>query len=177
MKRIAITLIVVLAGLQAYAQNDVISSLFEQYNDNPAFTKVSISNKMFELFTKIDASDPDDKAVLDAIGKLKGLKVVAADSVPDSRKVYQDAVSRIQKKNYSELMSVKDGKEDMLFLIREKGPIIEELVMVAGGHKSFMVLSLYGEIDLNSISKLSKSMNIKGMEQLQKLDDNNQNKE
>ena len=104
------------------------------------------------------------------------MKVVAADSVPDSRRVYQDAVSRIQKKNYSELMSVKDGKEDMLFLIREKGPIIEELVMVAGGHKSFMVLSLYGEIDLNSISKLSKSMNIKGMEQLQKLDDNNQKK-
>ena len=171
MKRIAIALIVMMASLQGFAQNDVISSLFEQYNDNPNFTKVSISSKMFELFTKIDASDPDDKAVLDAIGKLKGLKVIAADSIADSRGVYQDAVNRIQKKNYTELMSVKDGTEDMLFMIREKGSIIEELVMVAGGRKSFMVLSLYGEIDLSSISKLSKSMNVKGMEQLQKLDD------
>lgn len=48
----------------------------------------------------------------------------------------------------------------------------DELIMVVGGKKSFFILSLYGEIDLKKISKLSKSMNIKGMEHLRKLDDN-----
>jgi hypothetical protein len=56
-------------------------------------------------------------------------------------------------------------------MISEKDGIINELVMVVGGHKSFFVLSLYGEIDLKNISKLSKSMNVKGMEYLQQLDE------
>jgi hypothetical protein len=43
--------------------------------------------------------------------------------------------------------------------------------MVVGGNKSFFILSLYGEIDLKKIAKLSKSMNVKGMEYLKQLDD------
>jgi len=58
----------------------------------------------------------------------------------------------------------------MKFMISEKDGIITELVMVVGGKKSFFVMSLYGEIDLAKISKLSKSMNVKGMEYLKNLD-------
>jgi hypothetical protein len=59
-------------------------------------------------------------------------------------------------------------------MISEKDGIITELVMVVGGNKSFFVLSLYGEINLKNITKLSKSMNIKGMEYLKNLDDSGQ---
>jgi hypothetical protein len=170
MKKIII-LIAVCIGFSANAQNDVVTNLFNEYYDNEDFTKISVSSKMFELFTNIEPGDENEEEILEAISKLKGLKVIAADSIGNSKILYADAVKKISKNGYEELMEVKDAQEDMKFMISEKDGIINELVMVVGGHKSFFVLSLYGEIDLKTISKLSKSMNVKGMEYLQQLDE------
>jgi hypothetical protein len=163
-------------GFSANAQNDVVTKLFNDYYDNPDFTKVSVSSKMFDLFTNIEPGDENEKDILEAISKLKGLKVIAADSIKDAKKLYTNAVKKISGNGYDELMEVKDAGEDMKFMIKETDGIITELVMVVGGNKAFFILSLYGEIDLKKISKLSKSMNIKGMDYLKQLD-KNENKE
>jgi len=171
MKNLAIVLLTVCIGFSASAQNDVVTKLFNNYYDDENFTKISVSSKMFELFTNIEPGDENEEEIIAAISKLKGLKVIAADSIGNSKKLYGDAVNKISKDGYDELMEVKDAQEDMKFMIKEKDGIINELVMVVGGNKSFFVMSLYGEIDLKKISKLSKSMNIKGMEYLKQLDD------
>ena len=170
MKNLLIIFIIVCIGYSANAQNDVVTKLFNDYYDDPNFTKVSVSSKMFDLFTNIEPGDEDEKEILEAISKLKGLKVIASDSVADAKKMYTNAVKKISGGGYEELMEVKDAGEDMKFMINEKNGIIAELVMVVGGNKRFYILSLYGEIDLKKISKLSKSMNIKGMDYLKQLD-------
>ena len=176
MKNLIIILVTVCMGYTANAQNDVVTKLFNDFYDDPNFTKVSVSSKMFDLFTNIEPGDADEKEILDAISKLKGLKVVAADSVKDAKKLYTNAVKKISGNGYDELMEVKDAGEDMKFMIKETNGVISELVMVVGGKKAFFILSLYGEIDLKKISKLSKSMNIKGMDYLKQLD-KSENKE
>jgi hypothetical protein len=163
--------------LTANAQNDVVTSLFNDYYDNEEFTKISVSGKMFELFTNIEPGDEDEEEILEAISSLKGLKVIAADSVGNSKKLYSNAVRKISNGGYDELMEVKDAKEDMKFMISEKDGIINELVMVVGGHRSFFILSLYGEINLKNIAKLSRSMNVKGMEYLKNLDEDDEPKD
>ena len=157
------------AAISGYAQNNVIIDLFDQYYDDENFTKVSVSSKMFELFTEIEPGDKDEEEILRAISKLKGLKILAADSIGNSRKMFDDAVNKISSKGYEELMEVKDAEEDMNFMIMDKDGTITELVMVVGGKKQFVILSLYGEIDLKSISKLSKSMNLEGMQHLEHI--------
>ena len=67
-------------------------------------------------------------------------------------------------------MSVKDAEENMKFSIIETDGTIQELMMVAGGNKGFIMLSLYGEIDLNNISKIAQEMRIEGMERLGKME-------
>ena len=119
----------------------------------------------------------DEDDILEAVSKLKGLKVIAADSIGNSKKLYTDAVKKVSGNGYEELMEVKDAQENMKFMIKEKDGIIDELVMVVGGHKSFFILSLYGEIDLKKIAKLSKSMNVKGMEYLKQLDESEEKEE
>lgn len=176
MKRLLIV-IAVCMGYFAHAQNDVVTRLFNEYYDNENFTKVSVSSKMFELFTEIEPGDKDEQEILSAISKLKGLKVLAADSVANSRQMFNDAARKISGNGYEDLLEVKDAKENLKFMIREKGGIIEELVMLVGGNKSFFIMSLYGEIDLKQISKLSKSMNVKGMEYLKQLDESEQKSE
>ena len=68
------------------------------------------------------------------------------------------------------MMTVEDAGENVQFMIRDEGDIISELLMIIGGNENFMVMTLYGEIDLNSIAKLSRVLNIKGMEAFQALE-------
>lgn len=172
MKTITTSIFLLLLTMGSFAQSDVITKLFNKYYEDENFTKVSVSSKMFELFTEIEPGDKDEEAILNTISKLKGLKILAADSVGNSRKLFDDAVSKIASNGYEELMEVKDAEEDMKFMIMDTNGKISELVMVVGGKKKFVILSLYGEIDLKSISKLSTSMNIGGMEHLQQLESN-----
>lgn len=171
MKNLIIILVTVCIGFSANAQNDAVTKLFNDYYDDENFTKISVSSKMFELFTNIEAGDEDEEEILEAVSKLKGLKVIAADSIGNSKELYSKAVKKVSGNGYDELMEVKDAQENMKFMIKEKDGLINELVMVVGGNKSFVIMSLYGEIDLKKISKLSKSMNIKGMEHLKQLDE------
>lgn len=168
MKTIAAVMLLMVAFKTASAQ-DVISRFFTKYQDDESFTNVNISSKMFGLFTQMDAESPEDKEVLDAISKLKGLKILAKENARNSRELYKEALGLIPK-NFEELMSVRDKDKDMKFMIDENGGKISEMVMVVGGNEEFMVLSIFGEIDLKQISRIGSKMNIKGLENLNKMD-------
>ena len=171
MKKLLLTLSIgYLTAFQVNAQDAAISSLFDKYADNEELTKVNISQKMFSLFTNLEPDDPETKELANAISKLKGVKILASDSIANGRKYYQEASKNIRKSQFEELMSVRDGDKDMVFLIKEEGGIINELLMLVGGDHQFVAMDLFGEIDLKQISKLSKGMNMKGMEYLENID-------
>ncbi len=170
-KIIAIT--VLMASLSAANAQDVISKFFTKYQDDESFTTVNISSKMFGLFTQMDVQDPDDKAVLEAISKLDGLKILAKENASNSKALYQEALGLVPKK-FEELMSVRDKDKDMKFLIDENNGTISEMLMIVGGDQEFMIMSIFGEIDLKQISRIGSRMNIKGLENLQQMDDGKQ---
>ena len=159
-------------ALGMMAQGTVITKYFNELEDNENFTKVSVSQKMFSMFTELEAGSDAEKEFLQAVSKLKGLKVILADSIADAGKMYNKAIADVDKAGYEELMSVKDAEENLKFSIIEKDGIIKELIMVAGGKKRFVMLSLYGEIDLNNISKIAQEMRVEGLERLGKMHDN-----
>jgi uncharacterized protein DUF4252 len=162
-----VVLMVVVSG--AFAQ-DAISKFFSKYQNDESFSQVTVSSKMFGLFTNMEAETQEDKEVLDAISKLKGLRILGKDNARNARELYKEAFTLIPVKDYEELMSVRDKDKDMKFLIKESGGKIAELLMVMGGNEEFMVLSLFGEIDLKQVSRIGKKMDVKGLENLQKFD-------
>lgn len=74
---------------------------------------------------------------------------------------------------YTELMSVdsQDGKVKF-FANQTKDGKIKELLMIVDGSHSTMIMSLTGLIDMQTIGEISKSLNMKGMSDLQKLSKN-----
>jgi CII-binding regulator of phage lambda lysogenization HflD len=168
MKKVIVILLV--AAASTASAQDAISKFFSKYETDESFTNVNISSRMFALFTKMEAETPEDKEVLDAISKLKGLKILAKEDARNSRALYKEALSLLPK-SYEELMSVRDEDKDMKFLIQENGGKISEMVMVLGGTDEFLILSLFGEIDLKQISRIGSRMNIKGLESLQKMEE------
>lgn len=171
MKKLVITALALFVSVATFAQSEAFTKFYNKYADNEQFTQVTVTSKMFSLFTEIEGETPEDKEVLEAISKLKGLKVLAADSIKDGRKYYKEAFAGINGTGFEELMTVRDGKDDMKFMIKETGGKISELLMLVGGDTKFVFISLYGEIDLKQMSKMSKSLNIGGMQYLQNLDE------
>lgn len=131
---------------------------------------------MFGLFTNMEMENKEDQEVLDAISKLKGLKILAKDETRDARGLYDEANKMLPKSEYEELMYVRDKDKDMRFFINEKGGKINELVMIAGGSNDFMLLSVFGEIDLKQISKIGSKMDVDGLKDLERLKDNKKEK-
>ncbi len=177
MKKFMMGVVMMVVSMAAQAQGDPISKFFSKYQDNPEFTQVTVSSKMFGLFTNMDVKEPDDKEILEAISKIKGLRVLAKNDARDSRELYKEALT-IVPKDYEELMFVRDKDQDMKFLIKETSPgKISELLMIAAGNDDFKMLSLFGDIDLKKIGKIGSKMNIDGLDKLHKMDKDDKDKD
>jgi hypothetical protein len=172
MKKSLIIIGIIFASITAQAQDDAISRFFEKYQDDEDFTQVNITSRMFGLFTDMEVNDDEDQEVLDAISKISGLKILVKDNATNGKALYKEAFSKLPKAEFDELMSIRDGDTDMKFMIKEKGNIISELLMIGGGDNEFYIMSIVGDIDLKQISKLSSKMNIDGLQNLEKLKGN-----
>lgn len=160
---------VVLTAFQATAQNDAISRFFNKYQDDERFTSVYISPKMFQMIAKIDADDADWQKMRDVVKDLGGLRVLTADSIPDGDGLYRDALSKVPVKEYEELLTVRDGKENVRIWVKESNNVIEELLLLVGAPTEFTLVSFVGKLDLDKISSISKSIDIDGVKHLDKI--------
>lgn len=175
-KKITTLVLYFFIGISLIHAQNAIDKYYSNYEDDPEFTTVVISSKMFELFAKIDIEDPDNKEVVDAMSDLKGIKILTFEADDGTDKVdYKDAIKKIGKE-YEMLMSVDSNDEKVRFFILEDGDIIKELFMVVGGEGKLFLMSLVGDIDLEKMSKLSKSMDVGGMNYLENLDDSKKEK-
>ncbi len=171
MKNLVVTLLVICISVSVYAQNNAIDTYFSSYQASDEVTKVSVTGKMFSLFTEFDGETEDEKAVLEAISKLKGIKAVIKKDAADGLKEYAAAMKIMDAdSNYEELMSVEDVDEFVRFMIRDNNGTINELLMVRGAKREFMVMTLFGEIDLSTIGRLSRIMKIGGLERFEMID-------
>lgn len=172
MKKVMLGVVMmVLLSVAAQAQNDVIAKFFNKYDGDESFSKVSISGKMFSMMANIDGNTEDEKAMISAISKIKGLKILKKDDARNSRELYKEALSMVPAGQFEELMTVRDKDKDMKFFTKESGGKISELVMVLGGNEEFLVMSLFGEIDLKEMGRIGKSVNIDGLQNLDKMKD------
>jgi hypothetical protein len=177
MKQLMAGAVFLFASAGVFAQGDAVSKFFSKYQNDETFSQVTINSKMFSMLVDMEVDDPEDQEVINAISKLKGLRILAKEDTRDGRLLYKEALSLIPSKEYEELMSVRDEDKDMKFFIKESSPgKISELVMVAGGNDEFMVLSLFGEIDLKQIGKIGSKMDIDGLDNLHKLEDDKKKK-
>jgi hypothetical protein len=171
MKNIIITSMLLLGIMQGIlAQNNAIDKYFQKYAQDDAFTSVYVSEYMFSLFANVDAEDPEDQEVMSILKGLKGLQVLTTEK--NGLKLYEEATKLIDKTEYKVLMKVKDEGSKIQLLIKEEGKQVKELLLLVGEEHDFVLLSIVGDIALDKISKLAKHMDIKGLEHLNKVDQN-----
>jgi hypothetical protein len=172
---ITLTLLVLAAPL-ANAQS-MIDKVFEKYSGQEGFTAVNFNKEMFQMFQQMssgtDSSSVEFKKMVD---QLSGLKVLMfhfdSAQIVKAVSIYNEFAGAYPASSFKELMTINEGRQSVKFMTKQdsKGNI-SELVMLMKDKNEVGVISLTGNIDLSTISQISKSMNIKGMENLQKVHD------
>lgn len=168
MKKIMISMLAILfTSIGLFARNNAIDKFFDAYQDNEDFSVVYVSPKMFQMLAKV-ATEELDEDVNAVVKDLKGLKILRTDV--NSAAVYKDAVTKINTKEYELLLTARDKGQNVNFYTKTSGSdVIEELLLLVGGEKEFVLLSFVGTLDLDKIAKLASKLNMDGAEHLEKL--------
>lgn len=156
-------------SVSAFTQTNSIDKLFNKYSDREGFTTVVISQYMFDMFKDVQT---DDKDFDNLIKGLKSIRIIAVDDpkqIPANTNFYKEIIKELPVSEYKELMAIKEKGQDVKFLVKEFQGKIIELLLISGG-KDNAFICIQGNIDLKSIAKLSKSLNIQGMKPLEKMD-------
>jgi hypothetical protein len=156
-----------LSGFGLFAQDDAIARHFNEYLSDKEFTSAYISPKMFQVMAdKTDLAMDDD--VRKMIRTMKGMRVVQRTGKDGSAQM-KAAGDKLKTARFEELMSLREKGEQIQFYTRGGGSTVQELVMVVAGTQRFLLLSMVGEINLSTVGKLSKSLNLQGVELLDKV--------
>ena len=144
MKKLVMIMVMAVMAFGAQAQNDAISKYFAKYEkDTEKFSAVSFSGKMFAMINSIQVEDDEDRALVESLGKIKGVKVLFAQKNVDGAAMYKEVMGAM------------------------KGNKIDELFMVMGGTNEFGMISIVGDgIDINQLYRLSKNL---GMDEFKHL--------
>lgn len=169
MKVRLLILFIVLSSFSAYGQNAAIDKLFDKYSGKDGFTTVFISQYMFDMFKNVETND---KEFDDLVKNLKSIRILTVDksspNAPKNINFFTEIAKSIPMKDYKELMVIKQKDQDVKFLVKEDKGKIAELLLISGG-KDNVFICIQGLIDVKSIAKLSKSMNIDGMKPLENV--------
>jgi hypothetical protein len=169
MKQILLSIVGLFLALILQAQNNPIDDLFEKYSGKEGFTTVYISSKMFGMFKSQDEKDQD---LNNLISKLKSIRILSVEDSTLNKNInfYTELSKKLDFSVYEELMVVKEGNDVTKFLIRETGNTIAELLVITGGTGGNTLISIRGDLDLKSISGLSKKMGIQQLDNLNNID-------
>ena len=147
------------------AQSGAIDDIFEKYSERDGFTTVTISGKLLSLFAgkKNEGSD--------IINKLTSIRILSVEDslLNENINFYREVSKKLDLSVYEELMAVKEGQDVTKFLIKQKGDVISELIVITGGPGDNSLISIKGDLDLKSLSELSNETGIDELRDLEKV--------
>lgn len=137
------------ATVAAQTNND---TLFEKYAEKDGVTSVYISKKMFQLMPSMETAGLN---LINMKGKIESLQILTCENESLQEQMRKD-FSGLIKKEHEELMRVRDGESKITFYIKQKGELINELIMLSDDEKEFSVIQLLGQFTLQDIQEITK---------------------
>lgn len=172
--RTLILLVLLLGGVTGVDAQSIMDKLYDKYSGTEGYTSVYISKYMFDMFRSNETTVKPEDEVEDIINKLDCIKILVTDddpATPAPVNLYLEIMKVLPSSPYKEVMVIKEKDQDVKFYAKEEKGRVIELLLVVGGKDESVLISIQGDIDMKNISKLAKSMQIEGMENLQKIEE------
>ena len=150
-----------LVSMSLFGQNS-----FEKLEANKEIASTIVSQKMFQMLSKIDSKDAEAKEFMEIANKLKGMKVFTTEDPAAASLIKAEALQYVKTAALTELMRVKDNAQNVKFYTKggsNNSDNVQELLMIAEpseSSKQTVLLSLTGDISLSKLGILTKNMNL-----------------
>jgi len=161
MKRILLTLVLLIPFWVMAQDNSPVDKLFNKYANKEGFTTVNISGKLLSFASQFDDSKSKETEML---AKLSGIRILSVENKELNKNLnfYKEleADGFFKNHNYEVLMEVTESNEVVRFYGRngEKGKL-SELLLVVGGNDNTLI-SIRGVIDPDDIAKIAGSLDV-----------------
>lgn len=167
---IALLAIVFLAPL-AQAQESVTQKLYEKYSGQEGFTTVHITKELFGMFAQMNFEGEDAEEMnkmKDAMANLEFIRIVMFEDGSKDNKdfnAFSKDLNSFDLDGFAELMVVDEKDEKVRFVAKQEGDMIKEFLVLIQGPKEAGFISIVGDIDFESIAKISQGMGLEHMGQ------------
>ena len=170
MKKVAVVFLLALLPTFGFSQ-----SIFDKYEDMDNVGSVILNKGMIDLVSKLGeiSNDKEAKDFIEAASGLDRVKVFMTQDAAISADMSKTVKKYLKSSKLEELMRIKDNDVNVKFYIKEgaQEDHVAELLMFVSGldnvamgpkHRKLetVLVSLTGDIDLNKIGAITKTMNL-----------------
>ena len=166
MKNLVFVFVAVVFFIHVSAQ-DLVNDIFDQYAGQEGFTTVNITGELFKMLIEMDKSCEHQKNLSTQINEIKIL--AQEEGFSSDANFHESIISRINRNDYKELLTVRESDEKVNILAKEEHGIITEFLLVVSGDENVLI-SIKGNIVLNELDDLAESIDMKGFEMLKMLE-------
>lgn len=157
MKKMYLLLAVLAMTLQlAHAQNEGLNGFIEKYRQDKAFTFAFLSKDMFEVMSQTNVEDSDWKKLHNVVRNIGSLRILAADSIRTGQALYREALGLVPTNEVDELLTVRDGAENVRIWVKEEDAVVSNLILLVGGPEEFVLVCFTGNLELGNLNELAK---------------------
>lgn len=153
MKNILITLIALATVFTSCASEpgDGYKKFYRQYRDAPNTISFKIPGGLANFFV-----DKEDVEVKEFTKNIDDISFFITDNA--SKEMIIDLNRHLPETDYKEMMIVRDGGDEVIFLAKEEGGVIEEIIMTVVGENELVVMAMFGEFTTDDAKKLIESI-------------------
>ena len=190
MKKIGLYVLVLLISLPAFAQKteDFFGQLTNKYGDKDGFSASMITKDMFDLYLRKKNVD-SESSVSEAIKSLDKIMIVSQSNMsfgyvtslgntgentkkdkeePDNE-LLETILNHYKTGGYTLLKTEKRMGEEVKVYLKKNQDKVESLALISSSSASTNLIELQGDINLAAVADLSKAFNLRGLENLNKI--------
>lgn len=193
MKRLILLTLAVIACFPVLAQNtgSFFKELTDKYADEEGFSASMITKDMFDLYLKKKNIDSEssafeaiknlDKILVVSQGNLSSVyATISTDGKPEKKEksplpdeLYQTILGHYKNGDYTLLKTENRMGEEVKVYLKKNQEKISSLAVLTNSKVNTSLIELQGDIDLSAVADLNKTLNLRGLENLYKINNNN----
>lgn len=192
MKKIMIYMLLVFMCLPALAQRNksFYNQLTDAYSDQDGFSASMITKDMFDLYLKKRNIDSESPA-FEAIESLDKILVVSQSNLAGNRmpfvagekpekkekssladELHQTILDHYKNGDYTLLKTEKRMGEEVKVYLKKNQDKVVSLAVLTNSSVNTSLVELQGDINLTAVADINKALNLRGLENLYKINDN-----
>lgn len=167
MKKISILLTMLILPMMVFSQSAAIDKIIDKYSGQEGVTIVNIGPELFTMLSNMDDNAQDDLP----LNKLSSVKIVSIENeeILAGMNFYDEVTADLNLDDFMEVITVKDGDEDVNIRMKMEGEKILEFFLVVSSPDEGVVIHIDGDFSMSDIEGLAHSFG--GLDVLNELED------